>query len=225
MSNNSTETMASEYITQESNRVMRRSAHNRQSSLSAPSKASRPEVLLMGYAQITGSFILDGSLVNQSLFDGAKQRGIVGGRGGGGVVRTESTKRDSGLLGSLGWGNIGESLGGLLGSHEISSIKEAKEMSNSRSIPILSTPQAILFVDLRLGPGESKSYNFRHPLPKGIPPTHKGRVMKTSYNLIVGTQRATKLSQQHQIQQANIPFRVLPGINGEPFVSYHFIAG
>ena len=220
VSNNSTETLASEYVTQETSRVANRSAQSSQNFSSAPNKAMKSEVLMMGYVQIAGSFVLDGSLVNQSLFEGAKKRGIVGNRGGGGVVRTESTKRDSSLLGSLGWGSIGESLGGFLGSHEMSSIKEAKDTSTSRSIPILSAPQSILFVDLQLGPGESKSYNFRYPLPKGIPPTHKGRVMKTSYSLIIGTHRAARSSPQHQIKQVNVSFRVLPSINGElyPYV-------
>ncbi len=215
MSNNSTETMASEYITHENSRSMHRLLHSRQSSYLAPTTVLFPEVLMMGYAQIVGSFALDGSLVNQSPFEEAKKKGIISGQGGGGVVRNESTKRDSGLLGSFGWSNIGESLGGLLGGNELSSIKEAKSSPNARSIPILSTPQSILFVDLRLGPGESKSYSYRHPLPKGIPPSHKGRAIKIAYDLIVGTQRAAKISQQHQIQHADIPFRVLTSVNGK----------
>ena len=215
MSNNSTETLASEYIAPENNRLLYRPAHSRQGSSLAPMKIPQPEVLMMGYGQIMGSFTLDGSLVNQNPFDEAKRKGIIGGQGGGGVVRSNSTKRDTGLLGSFGWGNIGESLGGLLGGNELSSIKETKASTNARSIPILSTPQSILFVDLQLKPGESKSYTYSHPLPKGIPPTHKGRAIKISYNLVVGTQRAAKVTQQHQVHHADIPFRVLPSVNGK----------
>ena len=215
MSNNSTETLASEYIAPENNRLLYRPAHSRQGSSLAPMKIPQAEVLMMGYGQIMGSFTLDGSLVNQNPFDEAKRKGIIGGQGGGGVVRSNSTKRDTGLLGSFGWGNIGESLGGLLGGNELSSIKETKGSTNARSIPILSTPQSILFVDLQLKPGESKSYTYSHPLPKGIPPTHKGRAIKISYNLVVGTQRAAKVTQQHQVHNADIPFRVLPSVNGK----------
>jgi hypothetical protein len=71
---------------------------------------------MMGYAQIMGSFTLDGSLINQAPFEEVKRKGVVGGQGGGGVVGVEKTKRESGLFGALGWGNIGESLGGLLGA-------------------------------------------------------------------------------------------------------------
>ena len=215
MSNNSTETLASEYIPQQNSRLVHRPAHSRQASYLSAAKASKPEVLMMGYGQITGSFTLDGSLVNQGPFEEVKRKGIIGGQGGGGVVRNNSTKRESGLLGSIGWGNIGGSLGGFLGGTELSSIKETNDSADARSIPILSTPQSILFVDLRLGPGESKSYNYSHPLPKGIPPSHKGRAMKISYNLIVGTQRVSNTTQQHQVQRANIPFRILPSINGK----------
>ena len=215
MSNNSTETLASEYIPQQNSRLAQRPVHSRQASYLAPAKASKPEVLMMGYGQITGSFTLDGSLVNQGPFEEVKRKGIVGGQGGGGVVRNTSTKRESGLLGSIGWGNIGGSLGGFLGGTELSSIKETNDSAGARSIPILSTPQSIFFVDLRLGPGESKSYNYSHPLPKGIPPSYKGRAMKIAYNLIVGTQRVSNVTQQHQVQRANIPFRVLPSVDSK----------
>lgn len=219
MSNNSTETLASEYVPREKSRVGHRPAHSRQASYLAPAKASKPEVLMMGYGQITGSFTLDGSLVNQGPFEEVKRKGIVGGQGGGGVVRNNSTKRESGLLGSIGWGNIGGSLSGFLGGTELSSIKETNDSAGARSIPILSTPQSILFVDLRLGPGESKSYKYSHPLPKGIPPSYKGRAMKISYNLVVGTQRASNMTQQHQIQRADIPFRVLSSVNSKLLAS------
>ena len=214
LSNNSTETLASEYVTHESGRLMTKAAHNRQGSSLATTKTLKPEVLMMGYAQLSGSLILDGSLVNQNPFEEAKKKKIVGRQGGGGVVRTESRKRDSGLLGTLAWSNIGESLGGFLTNNEVSTIKETKNAHNGRSIPILSTPQSVLFVDLKLGPGESRSYNYRHPLPRGIPPTYKGRAIKISYHLTIGTQRATKLTSPHQMQHADVPFRVLTGVNG-----------
>ena len=215
MSNNSTETLASEYVPQENNRLVHRPANNRQTSYLAPAKTLKPEVLMMGYGQITGAFILDGSLVNQGPFEEVKRKGIVGGQGGGGVVRNNSTKREGGLFGSIGWGNLGGSLGGFLGGTELSSIKETNNSAGAKPIPILSTPQSILFVDLRLGPGESKSYKYSHPLPKGIPPSCKGRAIKISYNLVVGTQRASNFTPQQQVQRANIPFRVLPSVNSE----------
>lgn len=170
---------------------------------------------MMGYGHITGSFTLDSSLINQGPFEEVKRKDIIGDQGGGGVVRVENSKRDSGVFGFSGWGNIGESLGGILGGRELSSIKETRVSSNSKSIPILSTPQSILFVDLQLRPGESRSYKYRHSLPRGLPPTHRGRAIKVTYNLVVGTQRAARAGSELNVRHVDIPFRVLPGVNGE----------
>ena len=213
LSNNSTETLASEHITPETSQMLRRPVHTRQGSSLAPIKMPKAEVLMMGFGQITGSFTLEGSLVNQSPFEEVKRKGIVGGQGGGGMVRSQSTKRDSGILGSFGWGNIGETFGGLLGDSGMSSMKEAKKSSSTKSIPILSAPQSILFVDLQLAPGESRSYLFSHPLPRGIPASYRGKAIKINYNLVIGTQRAAKIAQQNQIKRVEIPFRVFPCIN------------
>lgn len=214
LSNNSTETLASEYVAQEFPRGLHRGAHSRQAPSQGILKIPKSEVLMMGYGQVTGSFTLDGSLVNQSAFEDVKKKGIIGAQGGGGVVRSDSVKRDSGLLGSLGWGNLGGSFGSLLGASELSSIKDAGSASSSKSIPILSTPQSILFVDLCLAPGECKSYNYSHCLPAGIPPTYKGKAIKISYNLVVGTQRATSNAQKKQVQRVEIPFKVLTSVDG-----------
>jgi hypothetical protein len=173
---------------------------------------SGPETLMMGYAQVSGSFVLDGSLVNQGPFQEVKRKGVLGGQGGGGVVGVDRKKRDSGLFGAFGWGNIGESIGGLLGGGELSSIKEMRTIANSRAIPLLSTPQSILFVDLQLKPGESRRYSFKFTLPKGLPPSHKGRAIKVSYNITIGIQRPGSSNEQ-RIRSIDVPFRVFGAVN------------
>ena len=216
MSNNSTETLASEYVHQSSDRLPHRPAYRqRQSHVTSTKHQKLPETLMMGYAQIIGSFTVDGALVNQAPFEDVKRRGALGGQSGGGVVGLESDKRDSGLFGTLGWSSLGESLGGLLGGGELSSIKEIKDNAKSKSIPIITSPQSILFVDLRLEPGESKSYTYSHPLPRSIPPSYKGRAIKITYNLVIGTQRPKMTHQQHHVRHVDIPFRVLPGVSGK----------
>lgn len=169
---------------------------------------------MMGYAQVVGSFTLDGSLVNQAPFEEVKRKGVLGGQGGGGVVGLEKSKSSSGLFGALSWGSLGESIGGLLGDRELSSIKEMREIASSRSVPLLSTPKSIIFVDLQLAPGESRSYTYRFTLPRGLPPSHKGKSIKISYQLVVGTQRANTPDGQQSVRHVNIPFRVLSSVNG-----------
>ncbi len=174
---------------------------------------------MMGYAQIQGSFTLDGSLVNLGPFEQVKRKGVVGGQGGG-VIGVESTKRDSGLLRGFGWGSLSNSIGELLGGGELSSIKEMRGVASSKSIPLLSTPQSILFVDLQLGPGESKSFEYAFWLPKGLPPSHKGKAMKIAYSLVIGTQRPGGAKGQ-QVKSVEIPFRVLGSVNSHGEILGH----
>ncbi|KAF2803526.1 Rgp1-domain-containing protein [Mytilinidion resinicola] len=221
MSNNSSETLASEYIPPTTARLLPRPIHNRQGSrYNGQSQTKAPESLMMGYAQIMGSFTLDGSLINQAPFEEVKRKGVVGGQGGGGVVGVERTKRDSGLFGALGWGNIGESLGGLIGNSEPSSIREMRGIASLKTVPLITTPQSILFVDLRLAPGESKSYQYTFTLPSGLPPTHKGKSMKVEYHITIGTQRPGSAKDQ-QIKHVDVPFRVFGSVNSRGEILGH----
>ncbi|RVD82323.1 uncharacterized protein DFL_006751 [Arthrobotrys flagrans] len=227
--NSTTDTLLSDFDTQLNQRLlMRQGSHSRRSSLLSGNTTTRaPEVLMMGYAQVQGSFMLDGSLVQTGSFEEVKRKGIVGGQMGGGVVGIETRKNQSGLFGGLGWGNLSNGfqngitngitsgitsgLGSLITGGNVSSIAEMKNIANSRSIPILSTPQSILFVDLKLAPGESKSYTYTFTLPKQLPPTHKGKAIKVVYNIVIGTQRPGKGVQHPKVIE--VPFRVFPHVN------------
>lgn len=175
--------------------------------------AAAPETLMMGYARTTGHFTLDGSLVNGAPFEEVKRKGV---QGGGGVVGVERSKRSSGVFGALSWGNIGESLGGLLGSDEMGSMAQMKASAGAKQVPLLSTPQSLLFVNLTLAPGESTSYDYRFTLPKGLPPSHRGRAIKIDYHLSIGIQRP----EGQAMKYVQVPFRVLGtvGSKGEMLV-------
>ncbi|GAB1743881.1 hypothetical protein NU219Hw_g932t1 [Hortaea werneckii] len=214
-SNHSDETLASE-IPEQNGRLLpkpppsssssRQPSTFRQTSGAGP-RPAEPETLMMGSAQTMGSFTLDGSLLNTAPFEEVKRKGV---QGGGGVVGVERSKRSSGMFGAFSWNNLGESLGGLLGGDEMSSIGQMKAVAGSKSVPLLSTPQSLLFVDLRLAPGESRSYNYRFHLPRGLPPSHRGRAMKVTYHLALGVQRPDG---QQSMKQIEIPFRVLGSYN------------
>ncbi|KXX79993.1 Protein sat1 [Madurella mycetomatis] len=219
LSNNSSETLASEYVMQQPLRAHGPPPHSRRPSNLSSSSVRLPESLMMGYAQIQGSFTLDGSLINLGPFEQVKRKAVVGGQGGG-VVGLETAKRDSGLLRSFGWGNFTSSIGELLGGGELSSIKEMRGIASSKSIPLLSTSQSILFVDLQLAPGESRAFEYSFKLPKGLPPTHRGKVMKISYSLVIGTQRPGGAREQ-QIRSVDIPFRVLGSVNSHGEILGH----
>ncbi|KAJ6260251.1 hypothetical protein Dda_4475 [Drechslerella dactyloides] len=232
--NSTTDTLISDFDSQVNQKLLRHTqSHSRRPSLlSGNSSSTRaPEVLMMGYVQVQGSFILDGSLVQTGSFDEVKRKGIVGGQMGGGVVGIESRKTQSGFLGGLGWGNLSNGfgngfgggltngitngitngLGSLITGGNMSTIAEMKNIANSRSIPVLSTPQSILFVDLKLAPGESRSYTYTFTLPKQLPPTHRGKAIKVVYNIVIGTQRPGKGVQTPKVVE--VPFRVFPHVN------------
>ena len=216
-SNNSTETLISEYTGPSINRTLTRHPHERQSSYlgQVMSGWRSSEILMMGYASLMGSFVLDESLVNAGPFEEVKRKGTIGLQGSGGVVGIEPKKRDNGLLGNLGWNNLGESLGGLLKPAEPSSLRVIKGIAKSKAVPILSTPQAILFIDLHLKPGEARSFTYSHSLPETIPPSHKGRAIRVAYSLMVGIQRQQLNLQQHPVRHVEVPFRILPSVNGK----------
>ena len=211
VSNHSTETLASEYVIQQPARGIARPPHLRKSSGLNTLAHKSPESVMMGYAQIQGSFSLDGSLVSLGPFEQVKRKAVVGGRGGG-VVGIDSAKRDSGFMRGFGWSNISTSWNDLLGGNELSSIKEIRGAANSKSVPLLSTPQSLLFVDMKLAAGESRSFEYSFRIPRGLPPTHKGKAIKICYSLVIGTQRAGGAKEQ-QVRSVEAPFKVLGGVN------------
>lgn len=222
MSNNSNETLASEYPSQprlgwgSSARPPHMRKHSNLSPLGQHSSSQRLESIMMAYAQVQGSFTLDGSLINLGPFDQVKRKAVVGGQGGG-VVGVESTRQNGGLLRGFGLGNL---LDDLVGGGELSTIKEMRGVANAKSIPLLSTPQSILFVDAKLGPGDSKAFDYSFRLPRGLPPSHKGKAIKIMYTLVVGTQRAGG-SREQQVRTVEVPFRVLGSVNSHGEILGH----
>lgn len=172
---------------------------------------TRAETLIMGYAQINGNFMIDEALIDSSEFDEVKSKGVMGGKSGGGVVGVDARRSASwtglGPLGSLGFGS-------LFGGTQPSSLAEMRDRATSKTIPILSTPPSILFIDIQLLPGESKSFSYTFRIPRYLPPSHRGRALRISYSLIITTQRPGQ-SGQH-LSTAEIPFRLFSNLDGFP---------
>ncbi|KAH0838701.1 Rgp1-domain-containing protein [Lanmaoa asiatica] len=58
-------------------------------------------------------------------------------------------------------------------------------------LPTFDVQPAMLAVDLMLGPGASRTYTYTVSLPNNLPPTFRGRALKFSYELVIGTCRAS----------------------------------
>ncbi|KAF5376951.1 hypothetical protein D9615_007252 [Tricholomella constricta] len=65
-----------------------------------------------------------------------------------------------------------------------------EEIDPEVPLPTFEIQPAMLAVDLSLLPGESRSYTYTTVLPDNLPPTFKGRALKFSYELVIGTCRA-----------------------------------
>lgn len=163
----------------------------------APSVAvgtSRTEHLPYGFIQMSGSFHADPAAVSMAPFDTLKSRAMY--------------------FPSSGLGHGG---GGSLMSNPGNAGKD------DRAIPIYSTPPSILFVDLRLEPGETRTYTYSLLLPDVLPPSHRGRLARFSYKLVVGIQRGTMSMRTQNFQ---VPFRLFSRVEGELFtVIEHWCCG
>ncbi|KAI9319707.1 Rgp1-domain-containing protein [Dichotomocladium elegans] len=99
----------------------------------------------------------------------------------------------------------------LINNNEFAPLKQRTmyRPHDTRTTPVISTPPSILFVDLDLAPGETKKFSYKLKLPNDIPPSHRGKAIRFSYSLVVGTQRANNGLSTGQGQVVQIPFRVL----------------
>ncbi|XP_018573553.1 RAB6A-GEF complex partner protein 2 [Anoplophora glabripennis] len=75
---------------------------------------------------------------------------------------------------------------------------------DSGKIEIATKPK-ILFCDLRLSPGQTKTYIYREKIPNDSPPSYRGQLVKYSYKITIGTQRVNS-----PVKLLRVPIRVLP---------------
>ncbi|EIM92050.1 Rgp1-domain-containing protein [Stereum hirsutum FP-91666 SS1] len=92
------------------------------------------------------------------------------------------------------------------------------EWDPETALPVFEVRPAMLAVDLSLGPGESRSYTYTVALPSHLPPTFKGRSLKFSYELAVGTCRASTSSKPPS-NASNSSLGGSPSINGSTSTS------
>ncbi|KAJ1568502.1 hypothetical protein HK096_006283, partial [Nowakowskiella sp. JEL0078] len=97
-------------------------------------KKQSDEEISWAFAQMTGNFSIDGSFIKASAFEPLKNKVMY---------------RSANMSGSGGFGG-----GGSLG---ITSEGAGNQVSDTRNLPIFSTPPTILFVDLKIPEGESCS--------------------------------------------------------------------
>lgn len=102
-----------------------------------------------------------------------------------------------------------------LGGSGIGSSSSSSSLSKDNAIPIFSTPQSLLFVDLKLEPGESKTFYYKLQLPKTLPPSCRAKSIRIHYNLVIGTQKLSGLGGggRPQPKTTFVPFRIFPFVD------------
>lgn len=176
--------------------------YNSRNSMSLTRPDPNSEGMIMGFVQLQGYFELEDSIVDAEAFDHVKRHGVVLGQRGLGY--------GSGLRNGFFKG-LTSGLGNFLGNSS-SSGSFAAEHQNTDAIPIFSTPQSLLFVDLKLAPGESKSFGYNIKLPKGLPPSCRGKAVRIHYNLAIGTQKLD-IRGRPEPKIVLAPFRLFPHVD------------
>lgn len=142
------------------------------------------ETLVMGTVRIEGHFVVDPDTVDVSRLEHIRNRGAAMGLSSHNTGLLPAEEEDGeepkpGLTRRLLWG-----IDSLLGVNEV-----ASEEPSEDGVPIYSSAQSLLFADLTLNPGESKSYYYKCTLPRQLPPSYRGKAVRIYYSLVVSTQR------------------------------------
>ncbi|KAI7966487.1 hypothetical protein MJO29_002235 [Puccinia striiformis f. sp. tritici] len=110
--------------------------------------------------------------------EGNKRGGVDQLRSGNGITKSSHSPSPS-------W--ISWLFGTASNSHHSTSSSSSPNNNNNNRFPVFENPISLLDVDVRLEPGQTRSYSFVIDLPINLPPTHKGKLIKFNYELIVGT--------------------------------------
>lgn len=155
------------------------------------------EGLLMGYVQLQGYFELDNSINKESF---------------------ASLRKHGAMVGKTGLGYSNNNGGFFKGLTNFLHVNENK--SEDERYPILSTPQSLLFVDLKLQPGETKSFGYSIQLPTTLPPTCRNKLIKIQYVMAIGTQKLD-FKGRPAPRIIHAPFRIYPNVDPEGEMPIH----
>ncbi|KAF8508516.1 Rgp1-domain-containing protein [Gautieria morchelliformis] len=154
------------------------------------------ELLLYAYAQLTGTLSVDPAFMPTSsefldLRNALHKKAAVG--GGSLDIGSGSHRRraSGGFFGFLSSNTISNANSRASVPGGITTPAGTLGDDNNEALPTLETQPSMLAVDLTLAAGESRSYLYTLDLPANLPPTFKGRALRFSYQLIVGTCRAS----------------------------------
>ncbi|ODQ80200.1 hypothetical protein BABINDRAFT_129816 [Babjeviella inositovora NRRL Y-12698] len=131
------------------------------------------ETILLGYIQLFGNLSLNEEIMNPEPFEAVQKKAIVGGRMAG-ITGLEVSRAPKPFFSSRDE---------LANRNNVAT----SEFLQGNIIPLFSSPQSLLFTEITLHPGETRSFHFKTALPQDIPPTYHGGAVDVSYQVIVGS--------------------------------------
>ncbi|WVF72142.1 hypothetical protein IAT40_006954 [Kwoniella sp. CBS 6097] len=100
--------------------------------------------------------------------------------------------------------------------------EERKRVWNMKDLPVLETTRSLLGVDLKLKEGESREFTYTLQLPTILPPAHRGKAFRFSYDLVVSLNVALPGGGGRQkSKDVTVPIRVWANVSvGNPLRTY-----
>ncbi|ORY33810.1 Rgp1-domain-containing protein [Naematelia encephala] len=100
--------------------------------------------------------------------------------------------------------------GGAGGSLE----EERKRVWNMKDLPVLETMRSLLGVDVKLKEGESRDFVYSIQLPTNLPPAHRGKAFRFSYELTISLNVALPgQGKRQKSKDISIPIRVWANVS------------
>ncbi|VDB86551.1 unnamed protein product [Peniophora sp. CBMAI 1063] len=100
-----------------------------------------------------------------------------------------------------------------LGVQGVGGLPKTDELDDNAPLSMFEVPNAMLGVDIRLKPGETKTWTYTVDLPKWLPPTYTGRGVQFSYQLTVGACRALSGGSSSRVMK--VPVRLYNHVSVE----------
>ncbi|KAJ3318184.1 hypothetical protein HDV06_000771 [Boothiomyces sp. JEL0866] len=153
----------------------------------------KKETIAWAFAQITGQFTVDPSYIKESTLE---------------LLKSKIMYKTPGTTSANTYG------GGTLATNEkhLSRTGISKAQLAQNGLPLYNTPPTILFCDQDIPIGESRSYTYEIQLPSVLPPSHRGKLIRFTYKLIIGIQKSA-VSRITQV--VTIPFRFFNRTNND----------
>ncbi|PLW44181.1 hypothetical protein PCASD_09551 [Puccinia coronata f. sp. avenae] len=162
------------------------------SSSSSSASACSGSLLRWTYCQLEGSFEVNDKYFSLDRFSSLRHTHA---RGGGRLSQADAAGTTSTEAASssswIGW-LFGSSTSPADRRHSTASTSSTPAPPNR--LPVFQNPISLLDVDVRLEPGQSRTYSFAIDLPHQLPPSHKGKLIKFQYELVVGMNLLTGAS-------------------------------